>query len=104
MVERPWKRWVYFYIPLTLFVLGTLFPFYWMFITAIRPDEELYRSWRAVNNAPFWTLNPTLAHVQDLLAKTDVPPLAVEHILHRRRVHGHLPGLRAPGRLRAGSP
>jgi len=31
---------VYFYIPLTIFVIGTLFPFYWMLITAIRPDSE----------------------------------------------------------------
>src|ERR671925_277524 len=51
VIERRWKTWVYFYIPLTLFVIGTLFPFYWMVITAIRPDAELYRSWRAVNNA-----------------------------------------------------
>jgi len=43
MIERRWKKWVFFYIPLTLFVIGTLFPFYWMLITAIRPDEELPR-------------------------------------------------------------
>jgi len=73
VIERPWKRWVYFYIPLTVFVIGTLFPFYWMLITAIRPDAELYRSWRAVNNAPFWTLNPTLEHFRDLFAKTTFP-------------------------------
>src|ERR671922_2829045 len=73
VIERPWKRWVYFYIPLTLFIIGTLFPFYWMLITAIRPDAELYRSWRAVNNAPFWTLNPTLEHFRDLFAKTTFP-------------------------------
>jgi multiple sugar transport system permease protein len=73
VIERRWKKWVYFYIPLTVFVIGTLFPFYWMLITAIRPDAELYRSWRAVNNTPFWTLQPTLAHFQDLLAKTSSP-------------------------------
>ena len=67
VIERRWKTWVYFYIPLTLFVIGTLFPFYWMVITAIRPDSELYRSWRAVNNAPFWTLAPTLEHFRDLV-------------------------------------
>jgi multiple sugar transport system permease protein len=44
-----------------------------MFVTAIRPDAELYRSWRAVNNAPFWTLAPTLAHFEDLLNKTTFP-------------------------------
>jgi len=73
MVERRWKKWVYFYIPLSLIVLGALFPFYWMLITAVRPDVELYRSWRAANNTPLWTLAPTLAHVQDLLARTTFP-------------------------------
>jgi multiple sugar transport system permease protein len=70
MIEQPWKKWVFFYIPLALFVVGTLFPFYWMLMTAVRPDAELYRSWRAVNNAPLWTLSPTLAHVRDLLVRT----------------------------------
>jgi len=73
MVERRWKKWVYFYFPLALIVVGTLFPFYWMLIAAIRPDTELYRSWRAANNTPLWTFAPTLAHVQDLLARTAFP-------------------------------
>src|SRR5260221_12004639 len=73
VIERRWKKWVFFYIPLTVFVVGTLFPFYWMLITAIRPDAELYRSWRAVNNAPFWTLQPTLEHFRDLMAQTMFP-------------------------------
>src|SRR2546430_16664909 len=73
LIEPKWKRWVYFYIPLTVFVGGTLFPFYWMLITAIRPDAELYRSWRAASNTPFWTLQPTLEHFQDLMAKTTFP-------------------------------
>jgi multiple sugar transport system permease protein len=71
MIEGArWKKWVYFYIPLALFIIGTLFPFYWMFITAIRPDAELYRSWRAENNAPFWTVSPTLDQFRDLLLKS----------------------------------
>jgi multiple sugar transport system permease protein len=73
LIERRWKKFLHFQLPLAFFVLLTLFPFYWMLITAIRPDEELYRSWRAVNNTPFWTLAPTLAHVRDLLAKTMFP-------------------------------
>ncbi|HSB78435.1 MAG TPA: carbohydrate ABC transporter permease [Candidatus Methylomirabilis sp.] len=73
MIEHPWRRWVFFYIPIVLFLVGLLFPFYWMLITAIRPDSELYRAWRAVNNAPFWTFHPTLAHVEDLMAKTMFP-------------------------------
>jgi len=73
MIETAWRKWIFFYIPLTLFLIGILFPFYWMLITAIRPDSELYRAWRAVNNQPFWTLRPTFAHVEDLLAKTLFP-------------------------------
>jgi multiple sugar transport system permease protein len=72
-IEQRWKRWLFFNIPLAIFIVGTLFPFYWMFITSVRPDEELYRSWRAVNNAPFWTLQPTLDHFRDLLARTTFP-------------------------------
>jgi len=71
MVEGArWKKWLYFYIPLTLFVVGTLFPFYWMLITAFRPDAELYRPWRAVNNTPFWTLHPTFEHFVYLFKET----------------------------------
>src|SRR5437879_7783713 len=73
VVDRRWKKCVFFYIPLTLFLVGMLFPFYWMLITAIRPDAELYRSWRNVHNTPFWTLHPTLDHVRDLLARTMFP-------------------------------
>ncbi len=73
MVDRPWRKWVFFFVPMACFLIGILFPFYWMLITAIRPDSELYRAWRAVNNQPFWTLHPTLAHVQDLMAKTLFP-------------------------------
>ena len=71
MVEGTrWKKWLYFYIPLTVFVVGTLFPFYWMLITAFRPDGELYRPWRAVNNTPFWTTHPTFEHFVYLFKET----------------------------------
>jgi multiple sugar transport system permease protein len=67
VIERRWKKWLYFNIPLTVFILFTLFPFYWMAVTAFRPDPELYRSWRAANATPFWTLEPTLEHFTGLL-------------------------------------
>jgi multiple sugar transport system permease protein len=70
VIERRWKKWLHFYIPLAVFLLFTLFPFYWMAVTSFRPDGELYRSWRAANSAPFWTVNPTLAHFRDLLTNT----------------------------------
>jgi multiple sugar transport system permease protein len=72
MIEgAKWKRWVFFYIPLTVFVVVLLFPFYWMIITTIRPDGELYRPWNAKNYNPFWTWHPTWEHVQLLLEETE---------------------------------
>jgi multiple sugar transport system permease protein len=71
MIEgAKWRRWVYFYIPLSAFILWLLFPFYWMLITSVRPDRELYRPWTAPNYAPFWTSHPTLEHVTSLLTDT----------------------------------
>jgi multiple sugar transport system permease protein len=71
MIEgATWRRWVYFYIPLTAFILWLLFPFYWMLVTSVRPDRELYRPWTAPNYSPFWTTHPTLVHITDLLTGT----------------------------------
>ena len=58
------KRAVTFHAPLTLMVGVTLFPFYWMVITSIRPDAELYN----VESNPFFTLHPTIKHFQELFA------------------------------------
>jgi multiple sugar transport system permease protein len=71
MIEgAKWRRWVYFYIPMALFLVFLLFPFYWMMITTVRPDGELYRPWNAPNYAPFWTWNPTLDHIKLLFEET----------------------------------
>ena len=78
----PLRRAVMFHIPLTLIVVATLFPFYWMVVTSIRPDPELYN----VRINPFFTLPPHLEHFQDLFELHDVRPLGVEHPLHRHRL------------------
>jgi multiple sugar transport system permease protein len=52
------------------FVIVLLFPFYWMTITAIKPNDELY-NFR--DNNPFWTSSPTLANINRLLFETDYP-------------------------------
>jgi len=71
MIEGArWRRWVFFHIPLLLFIVGLLFPFYWMIVTTVRPDNELYRPWNAANYTPFWTMHPTLEHIRDLLTET----------------------------------
>jgi multiple sugar transport system permease protein len=71
MVEGGlWRRWVFFYIPLSLFIFVLLFPFYWMIITTFRPDGELYKPWNAVAYQPFWTNNPTFEHILYLFEET----------------------------------
>ena len=70
LIERKWKKWVYFYVPLAGFIVFALFPFYWMAVTAFRPDAELYHTWRQANATPFWTLQPTMEHVEGLLKTT----------------------------------
>jgi len=73
VIERKWKKWVYFYIPMAVFILFTLFPFYWMAVTSMRPDGELYRTFRQANATPFWTLAPTLEHFKGLMQTTAFP-------------------------------
>src|SRR6478736_5055326 len=71
MIEGAlWRKWVFYNIPLILFVFVLLFPFYWMIITTFRPDGELYRPWNAANYMPFWTNNPTLEHITYLVPQT----------------------------------
>src|SRR6266404_852610 len=71
MIEGAiWRKWVFFYVPMALFLLFLLFPFYWMVITSVRPDGELYRPWNSVNYNPFWTWKPTWDHVRYLFDET----------------------------------
>ncbi len=64
------SRLVTLYIPLGIILVILLFPFYWMAITAIKPNGELldYK-----NNNPFWVKSPTLDNINKLLFQTDYP-------------------------------
>ncbi|HEV7337081.1 MULTISPECIES: carbohydrate ABC transporter permease [Bosea] len=64
------RRFITLYLPLSLFVIVLLFPFYWMAITAIKPNAELYDY---KNNNPFWVKSPTLENINKLLFQTDYP-------------------------------
>jgi multiple sugar transport system permease protein len=57
------------YIPLGIFVFVLLFPFYWMAITSVKPDNELLSR----DGNPFWVIHPTLAHFKKLLFDTAYP-------------------------------
>jgi multiple sugar transport system permease protein len=49
------------YIPLFIIVVILLFPFYWMALTSIKPDEQLI-DMDTFN--PFWVVDPTLKHIK----------------------------------------
>ena len=68
--ESRSRRVVTIYVPLACFLLILLFPFYWMTITAFKPNAELY-DYKTYN--PFWIGSPTLDHIYLLLFKTDYP-------------------------------
>ena len=63
------SRWVTVYIPLGIFVFVLLFPFYWMVITSVKPNNELLSR----DGNPFWVIQPTLDHFHKLLFKTAYP-------------------------------
>ena len=68
-LETPARKFVTIYLPLIVFLIVLLFPFYWMGITSVKPDNELLS--RTGN--PFWVLAPTLAHFDKLLFHTSYP-------------------------------
>ncbi|MEN9499582.1 MAG: hypothetical protein RIS83_1401 [Pseudomonadota bacterium] len=64
------RRMVTIYLPLACFLIILLFPFYWMSITAFKPNAELY-DYKTHN--PFWISSPTLDHIRLLLFNTAYP-------------------------------
>jgi multiple sugar transport system permease protein len=68
LVSLP-RRIVTVYLPLAAFVIVLLFPFYWMTITALKPNDELLSR----EGNPFWVIHPTLDHIKKLLFDTSYP-------------------------------
>ncbi len=54
------------WLPVGFFLVVALFPFYWMAITSIKPDSELYNR----HMMPLLVRHPTLEHYVDLLTET----------------------------------
>jgi multiple sugar transport system permease protein len=63
------RKLVTVYLPLVVFLIVLLFPFYWMAITSVKPDAELLSR----EGNPFWVINPTLSHFYKLLFETSYP-------------------------------
>ncbi|MBS7696078.1 MULTISPECIES: carbohydrate ABC transporter permease [unclassified Chelatococcus] len=69
-LDRLPRRVALVYLPLFVFMIVLLFPFYWMAITAIKPNYQL----TDYNNfSPFWVVGPTLDHIRYLLFETSYP-------------------------------
>jgi multiple sugar transport system permease protein len=69
MVEHSgWRiRSLKLWLPLGLYLIFTLFPFYWMAVTSLKPNSELYN--RKI--MPLIVYHPTLKHYVDLLSETN---------------------------------
>src|SRR4051812_14939513 len=64
------RRLVTLYLPLFIILVVLLFPFYWMALTSIKPDEQLIDMDKF---NPFWVVHPTFKHISKLLFETDYP-------------------------------
>jgi multiple sugar transport system permease protein len=69
MVERGgWRvKSVRLWLPLGAYMIFTLFPFYWMAVTSLKPNSELYN--RKI--MPLIVYHPTFKHYVDLLTETN---------------------------------
>jgi multiple sugar transport system permease protein len=76
-LESRSSRLVTVYLPLVVFLIVLLFPFYWMAITSVKPDAELLSR----EGNPFWVIAPTLAHFHKLLFETSFPEWAWNTVL-----------------------
>ena len=69
VVARRVDRLLSLYLPLGLVLLFLLAPFYWMLVTSLKPDSELY----SATGNPMLVFNPSLEHYQHLLTTTEFP-------------------------------
>jgi len=59
------RRVLVLWIPLIALMVFTLFPFWWMLMTSIKPDTELYNT----KLSPLWVKAATGAHYRDLFTQ-----------------------------------
>jgi multiple sugar transport system permease protein len=67
--ERISRRSVNLYLPLAVYVIFLLFPFYWMIIVSMKPTPDLFE----LKYNPFWVQHFTLENYLYLFQNTDFP-------------------------------
>src|SRR5450759_4424967 len=65
------------YLPLLLYLVFLLFPFYWMLVISLKPDQDLLNT----KQNPFWVLRPTIDHYTYLFDNTNFLRWALNTII-----------------------
>lgn len=65
--NKWWQKLFQFYLPLALFVIFLILPFYWMFVVSLKPDADLLNT----EANPFLIASVTLDHYRYLFNETD---------------------------------
>ena len=69
MIARRVDKTLTVYVPLGVMLFFLLAPFYWMLVTSLKPDSELY----SPNGNPMLVVAPSFEHYVHLLATTEFP-------------------------------
>ena len=77
-----------------VFLIVLLFPFYWMAITAFKPNDELLSR----EDNPFWVIEPDAGAHQEAAVRDLLSAMAVEHDAGVGGLDLHLARLRACSR------
>lgn len=63
------KRYLFLYLPLVLYSIFLLFPFYWMLVVSLRPNSDTID----MSSNPFLLTSVTLRHYVELIRDTSFP-------------------------------
>ena len=69
-LDGGFRKVVTVYLPLALIMVVLIFPFYWMVLTSIKPEDQLIDMDRY---NPFFVVGPTLKHITKLLFESNYP-------------------------------
>ena len=69
-LDGGFRKVVTVYLPLALIMVVLIFPFYWMVLTSIKPEDQLIDMDKY---NPFFVVGPTLKHITKLLFESNYP-------------------------------
>lgn len=69
-LDGGFRKVVTVYMPLALIMVVLIFPFYWMVLTSIKPEDQLIDMDRY---NPFFVVGPTMKHISKLLFESNYP-------------------------------